>query len=128
LRPTILIVDEDGSLLQAMGGLLERCGYEVIEAESLLEARAALDECRPDLLIIDLILRGMDGREAARMLRAHVPGLRVLFVSAYAGEDSMRTILRPGEAFLGKPFSAERLLGAVERVLDGREWDEASEA
>ena len=112
-----------------MGGLLERCGYDVMAAGDVPEARAAIDVKRPDLLVMDLILPGMDGRAGARLLCEHCPGLRVLFISGYATEEIMRMgQMGPNEGFLAKPFSAEELLGAVERVLDGREWDEASQA
>jgi CheY-like chemotaxis protein len=127
MNPTILVVDDDGALLHAMRGLLERFGYEVMEAGDVTEALAAVRLKPPDLLVMDLVLPGVDGRQGADLIRARCPGLPVLFISGYTTEEWFR-MGNSGEAFLRKPFSVEEMLGAVERVLDGREWDEASEA
>jgi two-component system cell cycle sensor histidine kinase/response regulator CckA len=127
LNHTLLVVDDDGVLVRAMRGLLERFGYEVIEAGDVPEALAAIEIRRPDLLVMDLVLPTMDGRDGAKLIRARCPGLPVLFISGYSTEEWFR-MGNPGEAFLRKPFSVEELLGAVERVLEGREWDEASQA
>jgi CheY-like chemotaxis protein len=127
MNPTILVVDDDGVLLRAMRGLLERCGYDVMESGDVTAALAAVRLKRPDMLIMDLVLPGMDGREGARLIREACPDLPVLFVSGYTSEEWFR-MGNEGEAFLRKPFSVEELLGAVERVLEGRDWDEASQA
>ena len=110
-----------------MRSLLERCGYDVVSAGDVAEASAALLVRRPDLLVMDLALPGMDGRDGAEVIRGHLPGLPILFVSGHTNEDWFRRGHGP-EAFLRKPFSVEELLGSIERVLDGRDWDEASEA
>jgi len=127
MNPTILVVDDDGALLHAMRGLLERFGYEVVEAGDATEALAAARVKRPDLLVMDLVLPGVEGREGADAIRACCPGVPVLFIADYTNEEWFR-MGHAGDAFLRKPFSVEELLGAVERMLDGREWDEASQA
>jgi two-component system cell cycle sensor histidine kinase/response regulator CckA len=129
MNPSILVVDDDGTLLHAMQGLLERCGYQVTAAATVADARSAIDMKTPDLLVMDLVLPEMDGRAGAKLLATHCPGLRVLFISGYTDEETMRMgKMASNEGFLSKPFSAEELLGAVERMLDGRAWDEASQA
>jgi CheY-like chemotaxis protein len=127
MNPIILVVDDDGAILHAMQGLLERCGYEVLAATSVPEAQAAVEATPPDLIVMDLVLPGMDGRAGAQLLREVRPDLRFLYISGYTNEETMRMEQMDGyDAFLRKPFSAEELLGAIERVLDGRDWDEAS--
>ena len=129
MDPTILIVDDDAVLVRAMRALLEHAGYHVMDAGSIAEARAAVERRRPDLVIMDLVLPGLEGREGANLIVAHHPGLRVLYMSGYTNQETLRIgDVSSGQPFLRKPFGVEDLLGAIERVLEGREWDEASEA
>jgi two-component system, cell cycle sensor histidine kinase and response regulator CckA len=122
MNPTILIVDDDDALLHSIRRLLERSGYVVMEAGNVPEARVAIDQKRPDLLIMDLVLPGLQGREGANLIMAHCPGLRVLFMSGYTSQESLRMgHIGSGEPFLRKPFSADELLGAVEQLLRDKE-------
>ena len=122
MNPTILIVDDDDALLHSMRRMLERSGYVVLEAGNIPEARATIDVATPDLVIMDLVLPGMEGREGANLIAAHCPGVRVLFISGFTSQESIRMgHLGSGEAFLRKPFSVDELLGEVERLLDSRE-------
>jgi DNA-binding response OmpR family regulator len=119
MNPTILIVDDDDALVHAMRRMLERAGYNVFEASSVPDARGVAETTAPDLLIMDLVLPAMQGREGANLILAHRPGLRVLFMSGYTSQESVRMgHIESTEAFLRKPFSAEELIDAVERVLD----------
>ena len=121
MNPTILIVDDDDALLHAMRRVLERAGYVVLEAGNVPEARAAIEGKKPDLLVMDLVLPGMEGREGANLILAHCPDVRVIFMSGYTSLESMRMgHIGSGEEFLRKPFSIEELLGTVKRVLAGR--------
>jgi DNA-binding response OmpR family regulator len=124
MNPTILIVDDDDALVHSMRRLLARAGYNVLEASAVSEARRLTEVGAPDLLIMDLVLPGLQGREGANLILAQSPGLPVIFMSGYTSQESMRMgQIGSADEFLRKPFSTEELLGAVERVLASRDED-----
>jgi signal transduction histidine kinase len=118
---TILFVeDEDG--VRALGArILERHGYTVLEARNGRDALAVAGQhAGPiDLLLTDVVMPEMGGKQVAEALMARDAGLRVLFVSGYTdGDIRRRGELDPCTAFLQKPFTARGLLGRVREVLD----------
>jgi signal transduction histidine kinase len=119
---TILVVDDDVRVRAVAFTALERVGYRVIEASSVEGAVDAL-RARPsgiDLLLTDVVMSGGGGAEAIRRIRAEAPGMRVLVTSGYADDETLRRGIAVGEVpFLPKPFTAETLVTAVERVLAG---------
>lgn len=117
---TVLVVDDDASLRDTMVRALERHGYEVVAAGNGWEARQALDEAGTiDLVVMDLVLPGMEGRETANLLKAHQPGVAVVYTSGYTSQESLRSGLTDAdERFLRKPFEVEELLAAVRDALD----------
>jgi PAS domain S-box-containing protein len=114
----ILILEDEAALRMIVRELLEDSGYSVAEAE-MPEAALSAAERDPDLdlLVTDVVLPRMGGRQVADAIRATHPRLKVLFVSGYAGEDAV--VLGSGdEHFLQKPFAAEALLAKIREVLD----------
>jgi CheY-like chemotaxis protein len=72
-----------------------------------------------DLLITDMVMAGMNGREVASRVRSLSPATRVLYMSGYTGDAMIhRGLLKPGAVFLVKPFSAAELLETVRRILE----------
>jgi two-component system, cell cycle sensor histidine kinase and response regulator CckA len=101
--------------------MLERSGYTVLATRSAEEAlRLAGDPETPiDLLLTDLVMPEMSGRELAGRILEEVPGVRVLYMSGYADEAVTRDgALDAGTAFLEKPFSARDLARMVRTTLD----------
>jgi CheY-like chemotaxis protein len=119
---TILLVEDESAVRQVAQRLLESRGYRVLDADggdSAL-ARVRSHEGRIDLLVSDVIMPGMNGREVADAVRALRPGLRVLFVSGHSGEVLNRMGgLGEGAHFLSKPFSTAELADAVRHAIDG---------
>ncbi|HEX8432001.1 MAG TPA: ATP-binding protein, partial [Longimicrobium sp.] len=119
---TILVVEDEEILRRLALRVLRRAGYTVIEASDGAEARRILaDHPGPlDLLLTDVVLPGASGPEiAAEALRLQ-PGLRVLYMSGYAGDlVAQRGMADPSAAFLQKPFGPDALCQAVREVLDG---------
>ena len=114
----ILVVDDDASVRRSISRSLQSRGYRLREAASAGEARKLALAEPPDLVIMDLVLSGMEGREAANLLLAHQPELAVLFISGYSSQESARMgKLGAGQLFLRKPFDARELLDAVRRAL-----------
>ena len=119
---TILLV-EDEDAVRALGRhVLQSCGYEVLEAEDGLRA-AGLVETHPaaiHLLMTDVVMPNLGGRELAERVRAVRPACKVLFLSGYTEDVVLRhDLVGSAVAFLHKPFSPSQLAQRVRDVLDG---------
>jgi len=118
---TILIVEDQDEVRKLTRRMLEARGYQVLAAASGADALRIADQAarRIDLLLTDVIMPGMSGREVALLLGPAHPNMRVLFVSGYTDESIVHEgMLAPGLAFLQKPFTAEGLARKVREVLD----------
>lgn len=116
----VLLVEDDAVVRSITHRMLEREGYQVEVAVDVAEAlRIAEDpQAKVDLLITDLVMPGMNGRELATRVRAILARCRVLLVSGYADEVVTNGgALAPGTAFLQKPFSRADLARAVADLL-----------
>jgi CheY-like chemotaxis protein len=118
---TVVLVEDDSSLRAAIRDLLREGGYTVIEGPSP-EASLAAAEAHAGpihLLLTDLVMPQMSGREATARLRATRPGVKVLYMSGYANTAAEHNGGLPEhEAFLQKPFSLGALLRKLREVLD----------
>jgi two-component system cell cycle sensor histidine kinase/response regulator CckA len=119
---TLLVVEDEAALRDVAGRILSGAGYHVLSAGGGPQALelAARHEGAIDLLVSDVVMPGMLGKDLAERLTTARPGTRVLYMSGYAQPvlHSQGT-LDPGVALLEKPFTAEDLLTAVRRRLDG---------
>jgi two-component system, cell cycle sensor histidine kinase and response regulator CckA len=117
---TILLVDDEQAVRSIVVKILRRAKYNVLEAEDgdaavrIAESHAG----KIDLLVSDMYMPGLRGPEVAQALAPKCPGLRVLFMSGYADQDS-RSGVPAGANFLNKPFSGKELTAAVEAALKG---------
>ncbi|GAA0431061.1 hypothetical protein Aca07nite_17640 [Actinoplanes capillaceus] len=119
---TLLVVEDEDALRDVAGRILTGAGYRVLAAEGGVQALelAAGHEGRIDLLVSDVVMPGMLGKELAERLVVARPGTRVLYMSGYAQPVlASQGTLDPGVALLEKPFTADDLLVAVRRRLDG---------
>jgi two-component system, cell cycle sensor histidine kinase and response regulator CckA len=101
--------------------MLVRLGYRVLAAESPAEALklAAAEDNRISLLLSDVIMPGMNGRELSELLREMMPGLPSLFMSGYTADViAHQGILEEGFRFLQKPFTITDLSKSIRRALD----------
>jgi PAS domain S-box-containing protein len=118
---TVLVVDDEAVVRAMMGRALEQAGYAVLHAESGAAA-LALAEAHPgaiDVLVSDLVMPSISGRELAHRLGERRPGLRVLYVSGFPGEEvERRGLLESGRPFLAKPFTPETLVERVREVAE----------
>ncbi|WP_045743407.1 hybrid sensor histidine kinase/response regulator [Actinoplanes rectilineatus] len=119
---TLLVVEDEVALREVTGRILTAAGYRVLSAEGgpqALELLAGHDGVI-DLLVSDVVMPGMLGKELAERLVEARPGTRVLFMSGYAQPVlASEGTLDEGVALLEKPFTAKDLLTAVRRRLDG---------
>jgi two-component system cell cycle sensor histidine kinase/response regulator CckA len=117
---TILIVEDEELVRSLASRSLREYGYIVIEARHGVDALRQL-EFRPeaDLVISDVVMPEMGGRELGRRLASLRPALPVLYISGYTGEDvTQRGLLEPGAPFQQKPFAPEELARKVREMLD----------
>ena len=118
----ILVVEDDDAVRRMTREFLQLRGYTVLEARSATEAIQFVQSHQEaiDLVLTDVVMPGMKGRELVGQLSKLRPGLRVLYMSAYTEDDAINIgILNPGTAFIEKPFSPDQLAGKVRDVLMG---------
>jgi PAS domain S-box-containing protein len=128
---TVLVVeDEDVVRAMACRGLREH-GYTVLEARNGAEALAVVQEntAAIDLVVSDVVMPVVGGRELAARLAVLDPALPVLYMSGYTGEDVVqRGLMDPGAPFAQKPFSPDGLARTVRELLDARTGRRAASA
>jgi len=118
---TILLTEDAPALRAAARQILERYGYTVLEVPSSKEALTLAHSCPGPihLLLTDVVMPGMSGRELAERFTAQRPEVKVLFMSGYTDDAVVRHgVLRPGTAYLQKPFTPETLGRRVREALD----------
>jgi len=118
---TILLVEDEDAVRALSRHILQSCGYTVLEATNGLEAiRVAEDHKEPiHLVVSDVVMPLLGGRQLAEQLEAMRPGLKILFLSGYTDDAVIRHgILQADFAFLQKPFSPSALAQKVRNVLD----------
>lgn len=118
------MVDDEELVRVVAEKILTRAGFRVLIASG---ARGALDMCAAnraqiDLLLTDIKMPVMDGRELARCLGAHYPDLPILFMSAYQSDSPAKDALTSeprldGHALIRKPFKPEQLVEAVRMLI-----------
>jgi PAS domain S-box-containing protein len=118
---TVLIVEDEGAVLKLTRRALEAQGYTVLAAADGGDALRIVERHGGTihLLLTDLVMPGLSGRELADQLQVRRPGIRVLYMSGYPGDAVVQHgSLTPGSAFLQKPFSPDSLARKVRDVLD----------
>ena len=130
---TVLLVEDEPAMLVMTSAMLERQGYTVLAAAAPREAMdlARRRKGKIDLLMTDVVMPEMNGRDLAEALQTIRPGLKCLFMSGYtANTIAHRNILDSSVNYLQKPFSLAELAAKVRDVLDGpdREGDNAVES
>ncbi len=118
---SILVVDDDEALIKTVRPILTRQRYSVLTAVSGEEGLQIAENQKPDLIILDVILPGIKGREVCRRLKTseatkHIP---VLFLTAKDSQDDVAAEIEAGaEAHLTKPVNANVLVATVQKILE----------
>jgi signal transduction histidine kinase/DNA-binding response OmpR family regulator len=119
--PRVLVVDDDGSIRSICREVLELGGYQVRDAGSATAALAEARRFRPDMILLDVLMPGIDGYRCAEMLRADpaVAMAPIIFLSARSDTaDKVRAFRSGAEDYMVKPFDADELLARVGKALE----------
>ncbi len=117
----VLLVEDEEAVLELAQTILEEQGYHVMVARNPAHAEQWAAETRGEIhmLLTDVVMPGMSGRELAERIKKRRPGIRVLFMSGYAEDIVSRGgVLKTGVAFLQKPFTPKALRVRVREILD----------
>jgi DNA-binding response OmpR family regulator len=118
---TVLVVDDEEAVRRLAVRMLTWSGYQAIEARHGREALAAIEEHNGPvhLVLTDIKMPGMNGRELGRLIEERWPNLAILYMSGFASEVFQGGLLEPGAPFLAKPFTQEALAARVRSLLEG---------
>jgi len=110
-------VDDERAVRALAGEILELLGYRVLQAESGEAALEVLEEVRPDLMLFDYAMPGMNGAELAQRARALRPHAPIVFASGHADTAQVEAALGGEAVILRKPFNMETLAQTIARLL-----------
>jgi PAS domain S-box-containing protein len=116
---TVVVVEDDPAVRMLVLDLLRELGYQAFEAEDAKTALPLLEsDLRVDLLVTDVGLPGMNGRQLAEIARQHRPGLKILFMTGYAQKAAERQgFLEDGMDMVAKPFAIELLANKIRTMI-----------
>ncbi|WP_242126546.1 ATP-binding protein [Sphingobium sp. Sx8-8] len=118
---SVLVVEDDPSVRLLVGEVLQELGYAAVEASEAAEAIPILKSPRPiDLMVSDVGLPGMNGRQLAEVAREHRPQLPILFVTGYAENAAIRAeFLGTNMSMITKPFALDALADKIHEMIGG---------
>jgi adenylate cyclase len=122
--PRILVVDDTPANIKLLDAVLSPRGYEVLTAASGPEALEVVERDRPDLVLLDILMPGMDGYEVCRRLRVDplTAVLPVIMITASGAEEKLKAIEAGADDFVVKPFDQAELLARVKSLLRVKEY------
>ena len=119
MAATILLVDDEPQILQALSGLLQDEEFEVLTAPEGETALRLVREAAPDLVMLDIALPGRDGLEILKDIKDHHPALPVIMISAFGSvENAVRATRLGAYDFIEKPPHADKILLSVRNALE----------
>ncbi len=118
MKARILVVDDSGLARRRARTILEGAGFEVLEAEDGMSALERYFVARPDVVLLDLVMKGMYGLDVLAKLRELDPGAKVIVVSADVQTSSHDMVTDAGGAgFVIKPFEPDEIVAKVNSML-----------
>jgi len=120
MNKTILVIEDHEDNRRIMRDLLTSSGYEVIEAVTGEEGVTATETYRPDLILMDVQLPGLDGYEATRRIKANpnLQSIPIIVVTSYAlSGDDVKAFEAGCDAYVTKPYSQRELLASIRKFL-----------
>ena len=120
----VLLVDDSAMARRGTRRILEEAGYEVVEAEDGMSALERYFVEKPDVVMLDLVMKGMPGLDVLSKVREMDPAARIVVLSADVQTSSREMVRAAGAAgFLNKPVDRQQMLDMIARALDrGDAW------
>jgi CheY-like chemotaxis protein len=117
---TVLVVDDEEAVRRLASRMLTWMGHQALEARHGREALATIEEHHGPihLVLTDIKMPGMNGRELGRQIEERWPGKPILYMSGFASEVFRDGLLEPGAPFLAKPFTQDDLAARVRTMLE----------
>src|SRR5688572_25298059 len=123
----ILLVDDDETVRTSLSEALSEADFDVRTAESAESAIEQLPEYRPEVVLSDVRMQGMDGIGLLKLIRERAPDIDVVLMTAFDDMPTVATAMREGAAeFLVKPIPLDHLVGVLGRVLEDRQLRQRS--
>ncbi len=123
--PTILIVDDEVSIVQTLSGLLTDEGFEVTSAGNGYEALQQIDTHTPDLVLLDIWMPGLDGLETLKEIKKNNPRIHVIMITGHGTIETAVQATKLGAFdFIEKPLSFEKVIVAINNALNFRRLEE----
>lgn len=117
----ILIVDDEPNIVIPLQFLMEQNGYRALVAQSGEEALEMISKERPDLVLLDIMLPGVDGFEVCEIIRLNPEwrNTRVIFLTAKGRDvDIAKGMVLGADEYITKPFSNQQIIGSVKKLLE----------
>ena len=126
--PTILVVDDEPSIVQSLSGLLNDEGFEVTSAGNGYEALQQIESNVPDLVLLDIWMPGIDGLETLKEIKKSNPNVHVIMITGHGNiETAVQATKLGAYDFIEKPLNIERVMVAINNALNFRRLEEENQ-
>ena len=123
--PTLLIVDDEPSIVQSMKGLLTDEGFDVLTASNGYEALQMIDNDSPDLVLLDIWMPGIDGLETLKEIKTNNPFIQVIIITGHGNiETAVKATKLGAFDLIEKPLSFDKVIVAINNALNFRRLEE----
>ncbi|WP_373498181.1 sigma-54-dependent transcriptional regulator [Desulfococcus sp.] len=123
--PTIMIIDDEPSILKSLSGLLSDEGFEVITASNGYEGLKLIEEKSPDLVLLDIWMPGIDGIETLKEIKRHHPFLQVIIITGHGNiETAVKATKLGAFDLIEKPLSIDKIIVDINNALNFRRIEE----
>ena len=123
--PSVLIVDDEPSILQTLSGLLSDEGFDVATAANGYEALKVIDADSPDLVLLDIWMPGLDGIETLKEIKKDNPHIQVIIITGHGTiETAVRATKLGAFDLIEKPLSIDKIIVAINNALNFRRLEE----
>jgi len=121
--PLILVVDDEINMRNILRRILEKEGYQVLTAPDGETALRIIKAREPEVILLDLMMPGIDGREVSWRVREFSPSTRIIYFTAKTELTSplkVKELHKGADAFIAKPATSKRILSMVDNMLNNR--------
>jgi two-component system, NtrC family, nitrogen regulation response regulator NtrX len=125
MYPTVLIVDDETTIIESLDGILSDDGFEVIHALNGYEALKKIEKESPDIVLLDIWMPGMDGIETLKEIKKIAPNLPVVIITGHGSIEAAVDATKSGAYdFLEKPLSIDKVIVTINNALNFRKLEE----